>query len=138
MILEFIGNKADYAVLILETEEDQTDSFIKKLRPLVKTVEFSKQAKLNVFDLTRVISEHRSAEALKILAQLQSQGDHPLQIMGGLVWFWGKSRGKLSVSRFENGLKALQEADLNIKRSRLEPDHALEVAVIKLCSLVAG
>ena len=34
--------------------------------------------------------------------------------------------------RFERGLKALEEADLNIKRSRLEPRYAVEKLVVEL------
>ena len=135
LIFEFVSQKADYAILILDTDEgDLNDSFMKKLKPLVKFVDFSKVVKLNVFDLTRVISMQKAADALKILGNLLSQGEHPLQIMGGLVWFWGKSRDKMASTHFEHWLLALQEADLNIKRSRLEPEQALEVLVVKLCA----
>ena len=34
----------------------------------------------------------------------------------------------------ESGLLAMQEADLNIKRSRIKPEYALEVLIVKLCS----
>lgn len=134
IVLEFVGKKADYAVLILETDVlDPKDGFIKKLKPLVKSVNFTRGVKLDLHDLTRAISAQRSSEALKVLDQLISQGEHPLQILGGLVWFLGDSKRTFSKSQFEKGLLTLQEADLNIKRSRLEPDHALEVAVVKLC-----
>ena len=57
--------------------------------------------------------------------------------IGGLYWLRGKSftgkEGKtLGKERFERGLKALEEADLNIKRSRLNPQHAVEKAVVEL------
>ena len=76
-------------------------------------------------------------EALKILGNLLVEENHPLQIMGGLIWFWGKSRTRLSADQFKKGLMCLQEADLNIKRSRLKPEHTLEVLVVKLSSLIA-
>jgi hypothetical protein len=38
-------------------------------------------------------------------------------------------------AKFEKGLLALGEADLNIKRSRLKPEQALELLVVKLCAL---
>ncbi len=57
---------------------------------------------------------------------------HPLQIMGALVWYWGKEGKACGKERFERGLKALEEADLNIKRSRLEPQYAVEKLVVEL------
>lgn len=78
------------------------------------------------------------AEALKMLTQLLEEGSHPLQILGGLVWFWGKSRERLSPAQFKKGLLALQEADLNIKRSRTRPEHSLEILIVKLASLKSG
>ena len=51
--------------------------------------------------------------------------------MGGLVWSWGKARSFARRENFQKGLVALQEADLNIKRSRLAPQQALEVLVVK-------
>ena len=56
--------------------------------------------------------------------------------MGALVWFWGKSQDRMPGERFRKGLLVLQEADVNIKRSRLKPEYAVEVAVIKLMRLL--
>jgi DNA polymerase III delta subunit len=52
--------------------------------------------------------------------------------MGALVWYWGKEGKTLGQERFERGLKALEEADLNIKRSRLNPQYAVEKLVVEL------
>ena len=60
-----------------------------------------------------------------------------LQLMGGLVWFWGKLKQRISAEKFKKGLLHLQEADLNIKRSRIKAEYALEVLVVKLCLLIA-
>jgi DNA polymerase III delta subunit len=57
---------------------------------------------------------------------------HPLQVMGALVWYWGKEGRHLGKERFGRGLKALEEADLNIKRSRLDPQYAVEKLVVEL------
>ncbi len=135
LILDFVPKKADYAILILDTDlVDAKDSFLQKLKPSVKWAEFSKGEQVNVFDLTRFISMNRSMESLKILNKLLSQGEHPLQIMAGLVWYWRKTRDRISSCDFQKGLLALQETDLNIKRSRLDPVHALELLVVKLSS----
>ena len=48
------------------------------------------------------------------------------------LWYWGKE-GKLQGKEvFKRGLKALEEADLNIKRSRLDPQYAVEKLVVEL------
>lgn len=134
MVLEFAQSGTDHAVLILDfPQSGQKDHFTAALNPMAQTIQFQQPAKYNVFDMTRAISARRPVEAIKILSVLVSEGNHPLQIMGGLVWFWGKSKDRLSVEGFKKGLLALQEADWNIKRSRLKPEYALEVAVTKLC-----
>lgn len=134
LILAFVENPGK-CVLILDSDKIEGDeAFIKKLPRSVKAGVFGREDKLNVFDMTRAIGMQKKDEALKILWQLLSRGDQPLQLMGGVVWFWKNERNKLAADRFKKGLLALQEADLNIKRSRLKPEHALEVLIVKLCS----
>jgi len=138
LILEFLQAGEGHVVLIFDSDEsDLKNSFIAKLKTYTKTHSFSGASKENLFDMTRAITARNPVAALKILANLLAEGNHPLQVMGGLVWFWGKSRTRLSAERFKKGLMCLQEADLNIKRSRLKPEHTLEVLVVKLISLLA-
>jgi DNA polymerase III delta subunit len=91
-----------------------------------------------VFDMTKLIAAGRPKDALKMLSDFYSEGVHPLQIMGGLVWFWGKEGRLLQKEKFERGLKALEEADLNIKRSRLDPEYAVEKLVVELTGLLSS
>lgn len=133
ILIQFLEKAYDHAVIVLDSPEwDHKNSFIKKVRKMVEIVEFSSTQKLDVFDLTRAIDSKKEIEALKILDQLLTGGIHPLQILGALVWFWKKSRGRFSGGQFAGGLLALQEADLNIKRSRLKPEYAMELLVVKL------
>ena len=71
----------------------------------------------------------------KMMNEFYNQGMYPLQMMGALVWYWGKEGRALGPQRFERGLKALEEADLNIKRSRLLPEYAIEKLVVELVEL---
>lgn len=137
IILEFSDVKQDNAVLILDFAENTVKgTFGTKLKKVSKTFDFHSFPKRNVFDMTKIMARN-PAEALKILNELYGQGEHPLKIMGGLVWFWGKEKGRLKAERYNKGLLFLQEADLNIKRSRLNAEQAMEVLVVKLCSLLA-
>ena len=141
LIMEFVSSNfaETMTVLILESSElGANDSFVKKIKPFTKApiMTGAPEKKANVFDMTRAMTGRRKTEALKILSELFSDGVHPLQIMGGLVWFWGNKAKKITPS-FEQGLAALQEADLNIKRSRLKPEYAIEVLVVKLCGILA-
>ena len=134
LIIEFVKNPGP-CVLILDSDKMETDdSFVRKLGSLIKVISAKGEPQLNVFNLTRAISMRKQIDALKILAGLISSGEQPLQIMGGLVWYWKNAREGFSFDQFKKGLIALQEADLNIKRSRLKPEHALELLVVKLCS----
>ena len=136
IIFQFLEKSCNHAVLVLDADEwDHKNTFLKKVRRMVELVEFSTSSKLNVFDLTKAIDLKKESEALKILDHLTGQGIHPLQVLGTLVWFWGQARYSVSGEKFEKGLLALQEADLNIKRSRLKPEYAVEFLIVKLCSL---
>ena len=139
LILEFAQSKQDKTELVLDTDEaEPANAFYTQLGRQAKSFSFSKGSKQNVFDVTNAISARNPIEALQILARLLDDGNHPLQILGGLVWYWGRMRGRVSKDKFFSGLVVLQEADVNIKRSRLNSEHAVEVAVTKLSSLVAG
>ena len=133
IILNCLESKYTHLVLILSNDiADAKNSFIKQLTPLVKVLRFSKGKKKNIFDLTNVMSKNNGTKALEVLHNLIDEGNHPLQLMGGLIWYWGKEKSKLSSESFERGLKRMQEADLNIKRSRLKPSEAMEVLVVQL------
>ncbi len=133
LILEFSEKKETKIDVILDTNQSAlSNNFLKIIAKVGKHVPFQTAKKKNVFDMTNALSRNSSADALNILSELMSGGDHPLQIMGGLVWFWGRSKTKLTPQRFQLGLKALEQADLNIKRSRLKSEHAMEVCVVKL------
>lgn len=135
ILLQCLQSRSKHVVLILEADQlERNAGWVQELKPFVQITEFSLPPPLNVFDMTRAIEKHRAAEALKIQFQLIQEGVHPLQILGGLVWFWARTKGGSSRS-FLKGLQALQEADWQIKRSRLEPQHSLEVLVVKLCTL---
>lgn len=138
VILEFAREDRGDIVLILESEEAQVSGdFLRSFSGRAQVLNFSKGAKSNVFDMTAAMGSCDLVRALKLLDGLLEAGDHPLQIIGGLLWFWGKSRGRLSSEDFQKGLWEFQETDLNIKRSRLEPEQALEILVVKLTDLLS-
>jgi len=137
LILDFLQTKPSHFVLVLDDiGNDRNNSFIKKLTPYVETAYFGGGIKQNVFDMTKRMSARDPQQALQILSNLLVGGDHPLQILGALVWFWGKKQSQVTADKFKKGLMMLKEADVNIKRSRLKPEHALEIVVVKLCLLI--
>ncbi len=139
IILEFIETENEHAVLILDSEETGLkNSFFNKVTAVAKVMQFAQGGKKRkIWDATRAIEQCNPSEALKILYGLMEEGNPPLKIMGALVWFWGDLKSRLPAERFKKGLLVLQEADLNIKRSRLKPEHAVEVAITNLSLLVA-
>ena len=138
LILEFVESKVEQIVLIIDFDENlPNNAFVTKLSGHAQTFRCSKAEERSVFDVTNAIERRNLTEALKVLADLFTAGQHPLQIMGAIVWFWGKQRPRLSATQFNEGLLALQEADLNIKRSRFNPEYSVEVLVTKLFSLTA-
>ena len=136
ILLQCAAQKRDDVVVVLEAgDTEAANAFMKSLAAHAKVVTVQTRKRRNVFDVTNALSARDPVEACAILNNLFAQGDHPLQIMGGLIWFWGKSRPRLSDENFRKGLEALQEADLNIKRSRLTPEHGMELLVVKLAGL---
>lgn len=139
IIQDFIRADNPRVVLVLESDERSLKgAFFRDVMSVAQVVRFGRELReSNIWDVTRAIERRNSGEALRILNTLMHNGDSPLRIMGGLVWFWGSLKGRISSEGFKKGLLVLQEADLNIKRSRLRPEYAVEIAVTKLSSLVA-
>ena len=137
IIEEFLKEKASATVLILNSDKaDLKNVFVTRLK---KTTEFfmcDSGAKRNVFDMTRDIEQSNPLGALKTLFELVADGEQPLRILGALLWFWGRMKNKVSRHCFQQGLLYLQEADLNIKRSRLNPVYSIEKCVVSLSALL--
>ncbi len=135
IILSCFQDESIPVELILDADQwSAKDSFLKKLEKIIKVVKFKETLKTNVFDLTKAIISNRKPEALKLASQLMDEGNHPLKIIAPIVWAWKKSKSRMSKEKFHQGLVVLQETDFYIKRSRLSPQYALEILVIKLCS----
>jgi len=132
VLINYCQKPATHCDVILESTENILKGDLKDLPLLAKGTVMAKPEGPNVFDMTRLITANRSADALKMLDGFYSSNVHPLQIMGALVWYWGKEGKACGKERFERGLLALQEADLNIKRSRLEAQYAVEKVVVEL------
>jgi len=132
VLLNFCQKPAAHCDVILESGENTLKGDLKDLPLYAKGVVLAKPAGPNVFDMTRLITARRSGEALKMLDGFYRDNVHPLKIMGALVWYWSKEGKSCGKERFEQGLKALEAADLNIKRSRLEPRYAVEKVVVEL------
>lgn len=136
ILLEFAQSAPEHCVVIGDISAPSQKGFLTKLSKIGRKLEFGAGKKTVVWDVTNQIERRNPKEALRLLCVMISEGSHPLQIMGGLVWFWGRMKNKIPAGRFQQGLRELQAADLNIKRSRLAPDHAVQILVTKLCLLV--
>ncbi len=138
IIIDFIDQKLEQPVFILDNDVvPGKNKFFDYLNKVAKVSRYSKNVSSNIFDVTNAMERCNTVEALKVLTALLAKGEHPLQLMGGLVWFWGRAKTKVNRVAFKKGLLFLQEADLNIKRTRMKSEQALEVLIVKLCSLLA-
>lgn len=133
LLLEFCQEPQSHLILILDTEESQAKTaFLKKIGKLAEVIRCGTKEERNVFSVTNAMKTGDLTSALKALNDLIEDGQHPLQLMGGLLWFWGSVRERMSQISFQKGLDFLRQADLNIKRSRLNPETAVEMLVIQL------
>lgn len=140
LILQLIQTTKDFLIVILDAEESScARQFQKKFGSEIKILHHEAKKEVSVFDLEKAILNHEKALALKILSQILKQEKLPIRsaapkIMGGILWIWKKNKNSFSLERFCCGLSSLKEADFHIKRSRLKPEHALEILLVKLCS----
>jgi DNA polymerase III delta subunit len=132
VLIKFCQKPVPYCDVVLESSENTLKGDLKDLPLYCKGAVTAKPEGPNVFDMTKLMTANRSSDALKMLDGFYRDNVHPLQIMGALVWYWGKEGKPLGKERFQRGLKALEEADLNIKRSRLNPQYAVEKLVVEL------
>lgn len=136
MILDHVTKTQDFLVVVLDAQEGKTgEGLIKQFGKSLETLYFEQGTKKNIFALTRLIVSNKKMEALKQLAEFLEQGIHPLQMIPAIIWEWKRNKKRLGSARFIEGLKVIQQADVNIKRSRLSASQALEVLIVKLCSL---
>ncbi len=134
VLLAFVSNSPQHCDVILDASGELKGQ-LQDVASYAKVLTFGLKQGPNIFDMTKLISLKKTAEALKMLHGFYNQGMYPLQMMGALVWYWGKEGKALGPQRFEKGLKALEEADLNIKRSRFLPEYALEKLIVELVEL---
>ena len=132
VLINYCQKPQIYCDVVLESSENTLKGDLKDLPRYAKGVVLGEPQGPGAFDMAKLIKAHRSAEALKMLDGFYRADVHPLQIMGALVWYWSKEGKVCGKEVFKRGLKALEEADLNIKRSRMDPHYAVEKLVVEL------
>ncbi|MDP2653695.1 MAG: hypothetical protein Q8Q08_06650 [Candidatus Omnitrophota bacterium] len=136
ILASFAAASHEHLVLILESSRLEPGSpFVQRLKPYAKIIATQTAPEINVFTVTKAMEAGQPAQALKLLFEIMERGEKPVQILGGLVWFWSKKRALVPADVYQEGLRVLQETDLNVKRTRLRPEFALEEAVVKLGGL---
>jgi DNA polymerase III delta subunit len=138
MIRDQADKAKDFLVLVFDVQEAKAgESLIKQFGKSLDSLYFEQASKRNIFSLTRLIVGNKKTEALKQFAEFFEEGTHPLQMIPAIVWEWKRNKKRLGSAKFQEGLRMIQQADMNIKRSRLSAQQALEVLIVKLCSLAA-
>jgi DNA polymerase III delta subunit len=139
IILSLIKKPNSQLEVILDTQITQLkDPFLRKIANSSKVLHFGSSKILNTFDLADAIERKNASEALRIFSTLYKKGEHPTRILGGLVWSWRNMKGLLRKDSFGKGIEFFLETDTNIKFSRLKPEMAMEILIIKLCLLTGG
>ncbi len=89
----------------------------------------------NTFDLAKAVEKKNSKEALTIYSQLMSKGEDVQRIIGGMIWHWQNYRQRMSKEYFKQSLDEFLDTDIRIKTGKVKPELALELLIVKLCSL---
>ncbi len=126
-------------ILVLDTQvSEPKEAFLIKIANSSKVFHFGREKSFNAFDLADAIQAKRVSEALRIFSIIHQKGEHPTRILGGLFWSWRKMKRFLKADNFKRGIELFLETDINIKFSRLKPETAMEMLIVKLCLLCGG
>ena len=138
-LLSLLKKQNQKILLVLDTQVSELkEAFLIKIANSSKIFHFGRQKSLDAFDLADAIQAKRVSEALKIFSIIYQKGEHPTRILGGLFWSWRKMRKFLKADNFKRGIGLFLETDINIKFSKLKPETALEMLIVKLCLLSGG
>jgi DNA polymerase III delta subunit len=139
IILSLVKKPNIQLEVILDTQITQLkDPFLRKIANSSKVFHFGSSKIFNTFDLADAIGRKNAPEALRIFSALYKKGEHPTKILGGLIWSWKKMRALLKKEAFGEGIELFLETDTYIKFSKLRPEIAMEILIIKLCLLTGG
>ena len=137
VLIKYLNNPCNSILLLLDGSQlDANDSFAKELSPFVKSLYFKSEKKIDVFDLAQAIVQRNTTRSLEILNLLLNNREKAHGILGGLFWQWDSIKDKLNTEVFKQGLNILVDADSKIKTGKLAEKLALEMLVIRLCSLL--
>ena len=64
-----------------------------------------------------------------------SKGEDVQRIIGGMIWHWQNYRQRMSKEYFKQSLDEFLDTDIRIKTGKVKPELALELLIVKLCSL---
>ncbi|MFC1593862.1 hypothetical protein ACFL38_00870 [Candidatus Omnitrophota bacterium] len=136
ILFAFSKKRQDDTVIVLDVEQfDHKNAFLKKISQGARIVSFKQQRALNAFNLAEAIERKNSREALRIYAYLLSIGEHSTRIIGGLIWYWKKIKQRMPQAQFQQGLRVFVDADIALKTGKFKPELAVEMLIVKLCSL---
>ena len=133
-LLNYVKTPFKQVVLVLDVSHlEKKDEFLNTISRFCKVARFQETRKLDTFALIRQIDLNKPDLALRVLNQLQKDGERPERILGGLRYAWEK--GIAHPAEMKRRLKLLLNCDLEIKTGKLKPVFALEKLVIGLCGL---
>ncbi len=130
----FVSSPQTHVDVILESSMFELPSAFKVIQANSKLTMFGTPP-AKPFEITNFMERRQTTQALLSLNKFLDDGMYHGNLLGVLVWYWGKHGRNYGTMNFEKGLKLLQEADLNIKRSRFAPAFTLEKVVTELIAL---
>lgn len=140
MIVRFLDDNNAHVVLVLDAGSwDGRHSIKKDIRERLQPAIAAAIEKVHtVFDMMDTAFGGSIADGLKFLNLLLDRGEVEEKLLGGMIWHWSnRVKGRVPADKYKKGLLVLQEADENLKRSKFpKREHALEVALVKLTSLL--
>ncbi len=139
LLLAFL--KAEHKHVVVVLEADQWDSSTKlrgEITRLLKRIGVEAPSVGTVFDMMNAVGAGNPSGSLRALQRLLMTDEAPERLLGGMLWAWSNNvKGKIPPQAYKKGLLVLQEADISLKRGHYpEREYALEVAVVRLSSLV--
>lgn len=115
ILLEFAQSEPDHCVVIGDISAPSQKGFLTKLSKIGRKLEFDAGRKTVVWDVTNQIEARNTKEAVRLLCVMISEGNHPLQIMGGIGLVLGQNEEQSPGGKISAGLAGIAGRRLEYK-----------------------
>lgn len=132
-LVHYVKEPFPHSLVVLDTEEPLSDEHLKDIAKYAFVFHFRVSKRVTPFDLARATFKKNIAEALRILTELIEQGQRETRLLSSLIFYWQKK--SIYLAKKKEIFSLFLKTDIDIKLGRIKPKLALELLLVRLCSI---